>query len=147
MCKCRQIHNMSWINGLAMTETDHPTINHGWFVGRPRISHFPQHCWSILLQTCLLFCFERKLSAFQGNPLTFLNHAKSSAFNENHKNIAKNGRYTFFCSIQYEVTLSSLCQFPEQSLVMEWLESMGTILSLNALASKSCPKILKKYIF
>ena len=26
------------------TETDHPTINHGWSVGRPRILLFPQHC-------------------------------------------------------------------------------------------------------
>ena len=32
------------IDGPPRTETDHPTINHGWSVVRPKILHFPQHC-------------------------------------------------------------------------------------------------------
>ena len=32
------------IDGPPKTQTDHPTINHGWSVGRPRILLFPQHC-------------------------------------------------------------------------------------------------------
>ena len=32
------------IDGPPRTETDHPTINHGWSIGRTRILHFPQHC-------------------------------------------------------------------------------------------------------
>ena len=43
----------NWFHGLGKllidrpprTSTDHPTINHGWSVGRTRILHFPQHCW------------------------------------------------------------------------------------------------------
>ena len=32
------------IDGPPRTETDHLTFNHGWSIGRPRISLFPQHC-------------------------------------------------------------------------------------------------------
>ena len=31
------------IDGPTRTETGHPTINHGWSIGRPRILHFLQH--------------------------------------------------------------------------------------------------------
>ena len=40
------LHGLSrlMIVGLPRTETDHPTINHKWFVRRARILHFLQHC-------------------------------------------------------------------------------------------------------
>ena len=38
------VDNYWLIDVPPRTETDHPTINHGWSVGRPRILLFPQHC-------------------------------------------------------------------------------------------------------
>ena len=45
-----RLHRGRMIDGPPRTETDHPTINHGWSVGQTRILHFPQH-W--LLQLAL----------------------------------------------------------------------------------------------
>ena len=39
------------IDGLPRCWTDHPTINHGWSVGRTRILHFPQHSFLVLNKT------------------------------------------------------------------------------------------------
>ena len=59
------------IDGPTTTETDHPTINHGWSVVRPRILHFPQHWTNVgpIIETTVLFSviLVALALAFKGN--------------------------------------------------------------------------------